>query len=220
MVRDANGQYSISYVDMHGRTIATALAGNSPSNLKELQSNNTISAPTIKDNLLDQKTNIVNGRSIESFKTIVVSTQSDYEFTYKLNPEELKLLNCPDASGNQVEICYDCLYTLEITIRNQCGDYVRTYKKDNVSLAACNSTEGFLWTQIYNLPEGEYDITKRLSINEKLFTDLKARYLEHNTCKSLDEFKKEIYDAMTTMNSDCKNYMCQLHHCGRDLFAV
>src|SRR5262249_31493930 len=27
MVRDANGQYSVSYVDMHGRTVATALAG-------------------------------------------------------------------------------------------------------------------------------------------------------------------------------------------------
>ena len=31
IVKDANGQYSISYTDMHGRTIATALAGSTPS---------------------------------------------------------------------------------------------------------------------------------------------------------------------------------------------
>ncbi len=41
LVRDANGQYSISYVDMHGRTIATALAGNPSleSKLEKLPSN-------------------------------------------------------------------------------------------------------------------------------------------------------------------------------------
>jgi hypothetical protein len=37
-VKDANGQYSVSYVDMHGRTVATSLAGDPPSNLEALPS--------------------------------------------------------------------------------------------------------------------------------------------------------------------------------------
>src|SRR5262249_15092238 len=39
MLRDANGQYSVSYVDMHGRTIATALAGPPPPGMSALSSN-------------------------------------------------------------------------------------------------------------------------------------------------------------------------------------
>jgi hypothetical protein len=33
MVQDANGQFSISYIDMHGRTIATGLAGIAPTSM-------------------------------------------------------------------------------------------------------------------------------------------------------------------------------------------
>ncbi|MCG8575259.1 MAG: hypothetical protein MI810_10275, partial [Flavobacteriales bacterium] len=36
MVKDPNGQYSVSYTDGHGRTIATALCGTSPDNLIDL----------------------------------------------------------------------------------------------------------------------------------------------------------------------------------------
>ncbi|HEV2481619.1 MAG TPA: hypothetical protein VGS79_18240, partial [Puia sp.] len=39
MVQDANGQMSVSYVDMHGRTIATALAGNAPPGIAALNLN-------------------------------------------------------------------------------------------------------------------------------------------------------------------------------------
>lgn len=53
LVKDANGQYSVSYVDMHGRTIATALAGDAPTKigspstamLDELDSKQTGSLP-------------------------------------------------------------------------------------------------------------------------------------------------------------------------------
>lgn len=39
MVQDANGQMSVSYVDMHGRTIATALAGEAPAGMQSLNIN-------------------------------------------------------------------------------------------------------------------------------------------------------------------------------------
>ena len=38
MVVDANGQTSVTYLDQEGRTIATALAGDNPSNVDALDS--------------------------------------------------------------------------------------------------------------------------------------------------------------------------------------
>src|SRR5690606_10743368 len=45
MVVDANGQISVSYVDAHGRTIATALAGKSPDSLYALPSAESAKTP-------------------------------------------------------------------------------------------------------------------------------------------------------------------------------
>ena len=52
MVRDANGQYSVSYTDMHGRTIATALAGTPPDSIK-LQTLNSNLVSSITETLSD-----------------------------------------------------------------------------------------------------------------------------------------------------------------------
>jgi len=198
MVRDANGQYSISYVDMHGRTIATALAGTPPQKLQGLESSNPNNFPTITKNILNSATNIVKERSIEATKTLVVPFRTEYTFNYSLSPEEFKLANC---NGNQV--CYDCLYDLEITIRNQCGDYVQTYTKTGINAAACNSTDPFTWSATYILDEGEYDITKRLSINEESFNKHKADFLLNNTCRDLQYYITEVYNAMVNMNPNC-----------------
>ncbi|WP_315819567.1 DUF6443 domain-containing protein [Paraflavitalea speifideaquila] len=65
MVRDANGQYSISYVDMHGRTIATALAGKPVTKMDTLASSKSF---YFTKKLIDSTTNIINGTSIESIK--------------------------------------------------------------------------------------------------------------------------------------------------------
>jgi hypothetical protein len=40
-MQDANGQMSVSYADMHGRTVATALPGASPITLQALNLTNT-----------------------------------------------------------------------------------------------------------------------------------------------------------------------------------
>jgi len=55
MVMDANGQISVSYVDENGKTIATALAGQLPSNLSQINSYYTPTTLTI--NLLDADSN-------------------------------------------------------------------------------------------------------------------------------------------------------------------
>jgi hypothetical protein len=65
-------------VDMHGRTIATALAGNAPANLQSLNAaTDLINYPgqqgtAITRNLLDNSTNVIKDNSIESVSTILV----------------------------------------------------------------------------------------------------------------------------------------------------
>ena len=54
MVQDANGQMSVSYTDMHGRTIATALAGDSTEALHAIYKNEKYYAATDKVELTNQ----------------------------------------------------------------------------------------------------------------------------------------------------------------------
>ena len=114
IVKDANGQYSVSYLDMQGRTVATALAGDPPLSLKTLPSNSSLE---ISKNLIDDETNRVVGRSIISTKPLLVMKDGSYRFEYSLDPSKLQLVACK----TQTEICYDCLYDLEIIIKPECN---------------------------------------------------------------------------------------------------
>ena len=170
MVRDANGQYSVSYVDMHGRTIATALAGNSPSVLQALSS----FRDSIQVDPVINSTNItIKGNSIESVKGLVVTLGGNHSFHYQINPQSLQL---PDSLGTQV--CYDCLYNLTITITDDCGNqnlpggqpYVvqlNNFTLGQFDTSCANPARGFDTSFLVYLPEGSYTITKQLRINEE-----------------------------------------------------
>ena len=58
MVRDANGQYSVSYVDLHGRIIATALAGLPPTGI-HLDTLNSYKADSITESLADSGSAVI-----------------------------------------------------------------------------------------------------------------------------------------------------------------
>ncbi len=115
MVRDANGQYSVSYIDMHGRTIATALAGTPANTSLDILPSNLSRVITKK--LLDSNNNIIKGNAIESIKNLVVTKSGSHYFNYSLAPESLQLADC-----NSTNICYDCLYDLTITVTDNCNN--------------------------------------------------------------------------------------------------
>ncbi len=128
LVKDANGQMSVSYVDMHGRTVATALAGDpdhSAVNLAPLSaatypSGTAFTNGIVRDLLSDNTNRVKNNNAIESVNSLLISVPNlQYKFTYQLNPETLKysFLNC-----NGVSFCHDCMYNLEITITNDAGE--------------------------------------------------------------------------------------------------
>ena len=191
MVRDANGQYSVSYVDMHGRTIATALAGKPAASLDSLQSSRIIS---ITKKLIDSVNNIKKGTAIESSKSLVVTKAGTHSFNYLLNADSLRLNGCDNTP-----VCYDCLYNLTITITDDCNNeslpgnqpYIISDSNFTIGHAdtSCNAPVGFSKSFSVSLKEGTYLITKKLSISKygmDYYRD--SIFLVKNTCKTLDDF--------------------------------
>ncbi len=225
MVKDANGQMSVSYTDMHGRTIATALAGEAPGNLLALNIEDPVQYPnqqgntSIKRNLLSRNTNIEKGNAIESINTLLVPAQTSYEFKYKLTPESLDLQGC-----NSTPICYECLYDLEISITDESGDnapYVYTYK--NLTLAGdvddnCTTHNPFIVSACPTCPPpvnneititkvldpGSYSIRKTLTLSESSLQKYKELFLQpgKGICKTEQEIIDSVYSVLLS-TSNC-----------------
>ncbi len=82
MVRDANGQYSVSYLDMKGRTIATALAGRPDSAaMRDLPGYASFGR---LDTLSGQGRTQLKDWVMETKKSQLVPVDGDYSFRYKL----------------------------------------------------------------------------------------------------------------------------------------
>ena len=215
MVQDANGQMSVSYVDMHGRTIATALAGDSTSNLNAIY-RDTASYPStsaLVTQLVTPESNIIKGNTIEAVNTILVPTTTNYHFTYKLDPSILSQLD----TANQ-QVCFDCKYTLEISIRSeQCDDTAVIDKNYNnlqmvPSNLACDSSMGFIGEGIVtpvkqidftvNLGPGSWVVRKTLTLNDSLFTARRDSALNAFLSKNEDHIYDSVYNILSA-SSGC-----------------
>jgi RHS repeat-associated protein len=212
MVRDANGQYSVSYADMHGRTVATALAGDTIiSRQYQLPSYNSVEQT---DQLLTPANNIIKDNSIESTSSLLVPKAGTYTFKYVVKPESLSLDDCTTTP-----VCYDCLYDLTITISNNCNnDQVEGFPKiitrRNFSLfkadgvthnidTTCAVADSFIVVEEISLKEGSYDVTKVLSLSKegmRYYRD--SLFLPHNTCKTFAKLLAEQLDSIRS-KLDC-----------------
>jgi RHS repeat-associated protein len=122
MVRDANGQLSISFLDPQGRTVASCLAGNAPLATQELDN-----APkTIKETDLLGKvksTDFTGERNELNLATqsLTVNRQINpeaagaYIFKYEMKGAKFQT-NCLATP-----ICYDCIFDLKIKLTDECG---------------------------------------------------------------------------------------------------
>ncbi|HSC38818.1 MAG TPA: hypothetical protein VLD19_13135, partial [Chitinophagaceae bacterium] len=192
MVRDANGQYSVSYVDMHGRTVATALAGHPLAAIKmdSLESGRVM---WVTKKLVDSTNNIVKGLSIEASKSLVVTRAGAHTFHYSLRPDSLLLKGCDSNS-----VCYTCRYNLQITISDDCnnqtlpGGLPIVVADSNFTIGHVGTTAdtvGFDKQFTDTLEEGTYTITKRLTISNyamNYYHD--SVFIQHNTCRTLTDY--------------------------------
>lgn len=87
MVIDPNGQVSISYLDAHGRTIATALAGDAPENVDQLAHNRGDSLFTVD---LMAFNDSMQGSGWRVQKEHLVKSDGNHLFTYNLCESRVK----------------------------------------------------------------------------------------------------------------------------------
>jgi RHS repeat-associated protein len=206
MVEDANGQYSVNYVDMHGRTIATALTGQSPAGMQSLNSN---IVDTTDEILSSPSSNITNGLVMESQKSLLISSPGNNTFHYDLSPESLQKPDC-----NNDTVCYDCLYNLEITITDDCdnqkiGGSPIKITKSNFTIGSidttCAGATGFSFDTTIYLLAGNYQITKTLTVStygEEYYLD--SVFMLRNFCKTLQQFIQQEQTAFAAANGgDC-----------------
>ncbi len=205
MVRDANGQYSVNYVDMHGRTIATALAGAAPSGMTPLSSYNRA---TITETLADSNSVAIRGQSMVSQKSLLVPMKDTFTFNYNLLPDVYNDTNCREQN-----VCYTCRYDLTITIAmdtcdsQPAGSQVYTVSRQNFSLTtlgnSCNNPLDTVSLTLV-LPEGSYTITKTLTVDPNAYDFYRdSIYLPGNTCTSISQFISQQKAVAVSANSNC-----------------
>jgi RHS repeat-associated protein len=192
MTSDANGQYAVSYVDMHGRTIATALAG-SPENksLEDLPSKDLV---ITTDSLSGPDKNTIDGMNITSRHSQVVTEPGDFTFKYLLTPPVLRKLDC-----NNNTVCYTGLYELEIRITDDAynqrlggNPIVYSHKFDNISVDCNTPVKPITLEFSVYLKRGVYDFTKVLSVSRvamEYYRD--SVFLKRNVCTSYDEILEQ-----------------------------
>src|ERR1019366_4489043 len=193
MVVDANGQVSVSYLDQEGRTIATSLAGDAPTDaathstqlLESLSSeggavkNLTIDLFAKNANgLSNENTRSVQGDVIEFNSQLSVAFQSNYAFQYDLHIDTVY-----DACLKS-NICFNCINDLQIKVTDDCGRVVTpvtgtnpvkktvghfTTSGDTILFTTNCSNPSTALNEIdtfkLNLPIGNYTVSKTLTIN-------------------------------------------------------
>lgn len=179
VVIDANGQASISYMDQEGRVIATALAGDAPTNLEALDSEATASKTLTVDAFGDsneQNQLNMDGNALVFSTQLSVSAVSDYTFSYSFSIP-------PIEDTCLVDICVDCVYDLTIELVDECGvnlispqiqelvgkfdgDAQNGYTFHATCAAPLNSEYEKNDITVFEVPQGAYSLNKILRINE------------------------------------------------------
>jgi len=212
MVRDANGQYSVSYVDMKGRTIATALAGVPDPALVKLDTLDSYDSIQITKKLLDRSATVIDGLSMQNTTGLIVTKAGQHIFRYSLSPDNLSLLNCEDST-----ICYDCVYNLEIVISDECNNQTfipgqtRVILDSNFTIGAfdtlCNAIPGFNISDTLDLKEGSYTISKKLTVSRPGYEYYRdSIFMIKNLCKTFEEFYAE---ELSVLQQNCEPPTCE-----------
>ncbi len=206
MVVDANGQVSVSYVNLFGKTIATLLAGN-PNNtstifdeLTDEDDNSIYGINAVDADLLnklytyDTDTDIddnhlsLDGKSLVYSQEILVDNKQKYDFSYTLND-----VDYTDACM-LTSSCFDCVYDLTIDLVDECGVSVPPFPQiitkgntttDDNSCTGEDFSETWGNPGLTNLktidvvPVGQYTLTKTLTVNQAALDHYKSIYIEN-----------------------------------------
>lgn len=214
-VVDPNRQATIQYLDQQGRVIATALSGEAPDSLVNIDGK---PAPVeLTENLLLNNNHQNLDKEIISTSVIPVTsvTPVDYVFVYSLSDTT----HCPDCwEGEQT--CIDCYYDVYISVKDEYGNIVKQappYQSVDAefTFTAILSKKNPTLTFTVPLTTGTYTVTKILKLNKQKVEDYKQdlyTYLTENNSQTQDCFPVPDIEPEPC---DCKS-LCDKHFIGDD----
>lgn len=176
---DANGQVYTQYSDMAGRVIASYLEGDSPQNLESIEGNGqqTVTTHLLPDNEQGIETAIP---SATLTYTEFISQEADYVFNYAFTPQQFSNLCTPE------NICLDCVYDLDFKIVDKCNTVVFSHTASLIGAdldKLCVTKPAFTYaTDAVHLTKGEYQIVKKLTVNQQTIEDNWCYYADNATC--------------------------------------
>lgn len=236
VVIDPNGQASVSYLNLSGKTIATSLSGLSPTNLTVLpgQQIKSLKASIIESCVtppcplaLTDKNALIDNAMVAS-QDFAVVYPGTYTFSYDLLPNYFKAIDqgiiCEntEVSGS---ICYDCIYDLVLEVRDECGD-VKSVVAETIGSAAgsytCSSPGLQTKSMVVALDPGAYKLTKRLVVNESALNNYVNNFINTNQCikitdQDIADEKLNLFppgQATPCEESDCKTCLSSLNFSG------
>lgn len=205
---DANGQVSLAYVDMHGRVVATSLAGASPTNLDAVQGNSsqTFTQDFSTLNYYDPS----DEAWVISTNFLVTNPNTNYDFTYTLDPQQYESM-CNDT------ITGECEYDLEIRIFNSCDVPLSSvYPPSDIQLPYAQTVIGpnnLQYDFTVQFPAvGTYRIEKRLKLSQAAMDAALADFIAAlpGTCVSTEaSFQSGLYGQYTFDCNDCETWCGQ-----------
>jgi len=175
VVRDPNGQVSVSYLDMDGKVVATALSGKAPDAVSELPGDKT---RTISASLLDQVSYPLSGdyNYKEYLSTFAVGEEAKYKFAYTGTVGGYSF-SCTDKVSNQTKtISLSGVVDVEFKLIDKCKKtLINSFTTTNYSTATSATqsinlplmADGGTVSGEVTLKAGQYDVIKRVSINQQ-----------------------------------------------------
>ncbi len=172
-VVDPNGQISVSYIDPQGRTIATALAGGSPSQLDALddETKNEILHERVTFDLLEREESnalfsttkngvLLDGKIHQSLQ-VNLADNTDYQFQYALETERINFeYGCEQDTSN-----FPFVYDIVLDVEDNTGGILL---ETPLKVTKTASTTPFSFEEdVKSMEEGPFGVSKILKVNKE-----------------------------------------------------
>jgi len=211
-VMDPNRQVSVSLLNEKDQVVATYLAGEVPENLNALES-----YPQKQSMVLDMlQSGILSKNELVSSQPLIVTDRGDVEFYYNMSGGSYE----PDPECLPEGVCYHCAYDLEIIVTDECGEILNDgglpYVENNFSYeslanSCSQSPEGLTYSfTIQDMDPGQYQVFKRLTVNQEKLEQFYNDYLENQICSgSLEQQLNEELERIGQMDCEVDCDQCQ-----------
>lgn len=226
VVIDPNGQTSVSYLDMDGKVIATALSGKIPDNVTELEDSKS---RTIQANLLDNVSYPLGGTGDykEYLSTFTVGEATKYLFGYTGTVGGYTF-SCQDkVTGVNKTVSLAGVVDVEFKLIDKCKNILiesfstTNYSTTSAAVQGINlpiTVGGGAAAGEITLNPGEYNVIKRVSINQQKLEEYWNHYVGNTAYNCvltnqnfIDQEKAKIELSGCAVNcQECQNQAQQL----------